>query len=72
MFSARPRPSRVAYAVMGTVTYLGLKLVSTQLLCFEPGMTYLDGSLAGPQIVLNGGAVTVKAKPLRGRLQAEH
>jgi hypothetical protein len=28
----------------------------------------LDGSLAGPQIVLNVGAVAVKATPLRGRL----
>ena len=28
-------------------------------------------SFAGPQIVLKGGAVTVKATPLRGRLYAE-
>jgi hypothetical protein len=28
-------------------------------------------SLAGPQIVLNGGAVAVKATPLRGRFEAE-
>jgi hypothetical protein len=34
-------------------------------------MIYLGGSLAGPQIVLNGGAVAVKATPLRGRLPAE-
>jgi hypothetical protein len=34
-------------------------------------MIYLDGSIAGPQIVLNGGAVAVKVTPLRGRLQAE-
>ena len=34
-------------------------------------LTYLDGSLAGPQIVVNVGAVAVKATPLRGRLQAE-
>jgi hypothetical protein len=34
-------------------------------------MIYLDGSLAGPKIVLNGGALAVKATPLRGRLQAE-
>ena len=34
-------------------------------------MTYLDGSLAGPQIALNVGAVAVKTTPLRGRLQAE-
>jgi len=27
----------------------------------------LDGSLVGPQIVLNGGAVAVKATPLCGR-----
>lgn len=40
--------------------------------CFEPGVIYLNGSFAGPQIVLNGGAVTVKATPLRGRLHAEH
>jgi hypothetical protein len=31
-------------------------------------MIYLNGSFAGPQIVLNGGAATVKAKPIRGRL----
>jgi len=35
-------------------------------------MIYLDGSLAGPQIVLNGRAVTVKATPRRGWLQTEH
>jgi hypothetical protein len=46
----------------------GVKWVFTHPLCFEPGMHYLDGSLAGAQIVLNGGAVTVKATPLRGRL----
>jgi hypothetical protein len=40
--------------------------------CFEPGVIYVNGSFAGPQIVLNGGAVTVKATPLRGRLHAEH
>jgi len=34
-------------------------------------MTYLDGCLAGPQIVLNGGAVAVKAAPLLGRLKAD-
>ena len=32
-------------------------------------MIYLGGFLAGPQIVLNGGAVAVKAAPLRGRLR---
>jgi hypothetical protein len=32
---------------------------------------YLGGSLAGPQVVLNGGAVVVKAKPLRGRHPTE-
>ena len=32
--------------------------------CFEPGVIYLNRSSAGPQIVLNGGAVTVKATPL--------
>lgn len=31
-------------------------------------MIYLGGSLAGPQIVLNGGVAAVKAAPLRGRL----
>lgn len=42
--------------------------------CFEPGAIYPNGSFAGPQIVLNGGAVrcvTVKAAPLRGRLEAD-
>lgn len=28
-------------------------------------------AFAGPQIVLNGGALVVKATPLRGRLRAE-
>jgi hypothetical protein len=37
--------------------------------CFEPGVIYLNGSSAGRHIVLNGGAVTVRATPLHGRLR---
>jgi len=39
--------------------------------CFEPEVVYLNDSLAGPKMVLNGGPLTIKATPLRGRLDAE-
>ena len=50
--------------------FLGVKWVPLSAL-LRTEMIYLDSSLAGPQIVLNGGAVAVKATPLRGRLQIE-
>jgi hypothetical protein len=70
-------PSNSRFPVVLFVEHRGrpvqvrVKWISPYLLSFGTEITYLDGSLAGPQIVLNVGAVAVKATPLRGRFQAE-
>jgi hypothetical protein len=66
------RPPRIFFDADRPPGVSGGQLGFHSSTCFESGVLYLKGSVAGPQIVLNGGAVTVKATPLHGRLRAEH